>query len=167
MTEQQNNFYRDFKFTNNNYIILCNIATYTKTKGGAGQCWKNKPDEIEYNVYKPLNYTYYISSIPFFDNFGGGASCHAKWSYTQPGYLPTTVTSISPGRDTKKIASFEFIPVERLKLNAGYRENYIIDNAKYYEMFIQDGIKYLKLITLNTDDKHAGVINLKNNKWVN
>lgn len=167
MTEQQAKLYNNFKFTNDRYIILCTIATYTRTKNGAGQGWKAKPDEIEKNVFKPLNYTYYITAIPFFDNFGSGAYCRATWSHTMPGYLPTTVTSVSPGADTKKVACFEFIPVERLKLNAGWRENFIIENARYFDIWLQDGSKYLKLITTEKDDKHAGVINLKNNKWVN
>lgn len=167
MTQQREQLYKNFKYTNEHYLILCTISTYTRTKNGAGQGWKADPDEIEKNVYKPRNYTNYITAIPFFDNFGGGASCRATWGYTIPGYLPTTVTSISPGQDIKKVACFEFIPVERLKLNAGWRENFIIENALYFDEWRQDGNKYLKLITTRTDDTRAGVINLNLNKWVN
>ncbi len=159
------NNYKNFNFTDDSYLILRTIKTYTRTASGLN--WKSKPDEIERKIVTAQYYTNYITAIPFFNNFGEGAYCRAKYTYKTAGYLPTIITSVSPYKEVKKIASFDFIPVERLKLNAGYRENYIIDNAKYYEMFIQDGIKYLKLITLNTDDKHAGVINLKNNKWVN
>lgn len=157
--------YNKFSFTNDNYIILCTISTHSRTE--SGKSWKAKPDDIEKNVYKPINYTYYIQAIPFFNNFGGGASCRATYSNVMPGYLPTRVTSISPDRNTKKVAIFEFIPVERLKLNAGWRENFIIENALYFDRWQQDGAKYLKLITTQKDDKHAGVINLKNNQWVN
>lgn len=157
--------YNKFSFTNEHYIILCTISTYSRTE--SGKSWKAKPDDIEKNVYKPTNYTYYIQAIPFFNNFGGGASCRATYSNVTPGYLPTRVTSISPDREIKKVAIFEFIPVERLKLNAGWRENFIIENALYFDRWQQDGAKYLKLITTQKDDKHAGVINLKNNQWVN
>jgi hypothetical protein len=157
--------YRKFNYTNENYLILCTISTYERT--ASGKSWKAKPDDIEKNVFKPLNYTYYIQAIPFFNNFGGGASCRATYNHVMPGYLPTRVTSISPYRESKKVACFEFIPVERLKLNAGWRENFIIENARYFERFAQDGATYLKLITTENDDKHAGIINLKNNQWVN
>ena len=157
--------YEKFSFTNEHYLILCTISTYSKT--ASGKSWKSKPDEIERKVFKPINYTYYIQAIPFFNNFGGGASCRATYSNVMPGYLPTTVTSISPDRAIKNVATFKFIPLERLKLNAGWRENFIIENALYFDEWQQDGAKYLKLITTKTDDKHAGVINLNNNKWVN
>ena len=157
--------YEKFSFTNEHYIILCTISTYSRTE--SGKSWKAKPDDIERNVYKPYNYTCYIKSIPFFNNFGSGASCRAQYNNVMPGYLPTRVTSISPYRWTKKVAVFEFISLDRLQLNAGWRENFIIENALYFETFSQDGAKYLKLITKNTDDKHAGVICLNNNKWVN
>lgn len=157
--------YNKFSFDNEHYLILCTIETYTRTE--SGKSWKAKPDDIEKNVFKPINYTYYIQSIPFFNNFGGGASCRAAYSHVTPGYLPTRVTSVSPYRESKKVACFEFIPVERLKLNAGWRENFIIENARYFDRFVQDNTPYLKLITMNTDDKHAGVINMKNKQWVN
>lgn len=159
------NKYEQFEYTNDNYLILCTISTYHRT--ASGKAWKSKPVEIEQNIYKPVNYTNYITAIPFFNNFGDGAYCRATYTYEMPGYLPTTVTSVSPGQDVKKIAVFKFIPKTRLTINAGYRESFIVENARYFEILKQDNIKYLKLITTNTDDKHAGIINLNNNKWVN
>lgn len=157
--------YRKFNYTNNNYLILCTIKTYTRTASGLN--WKNKPDEIEQNVYTAQNYTNYITAIPFFNNFGDGAYCRASYSYKTAGYLPTTVTTVSPYKEVKKIATFDFIKIDSLKNKAGWRESFIIDNAKYFDITTIDNIKYLKLITLNTDDKHSGVINLKNYTWVN
>jgi hypothetical protein len=162
---QTEKLYYNFNYTNDNYLILCTISTYERT--ASGKSWQAKPQEVEKIVYKPRNYTNYITSIPFFNNFGDGAYCRATWGYTTPGYLPTRVISVSPYQQTKKVACFEFIPVERLTLNAGWRENFIIENARYFERFTQDSATYLKLITTEKDGKHAGVINLKNNQWVN
>ena len=157
--------YNKFSFTNDNYLILCTISTYSRT--ASGKSWKAKPDDVEKLVYTPQKYTNYITAIPFFNSFGFGSYCRAQHSYVVPGYLPTTVTSVSPGQTTKNIATFKFIPLERLQLNAGWRENYIIENALYFDEWQQDGAKYLKLITTQKDDKHSGTIKLNNKQWVN
>ena len=95
--------YRNFKFTDNSFVITFTKKTFSRT--ASGRYWKAAPDTIESEIFTAENYTNYISSIPFFNNFGGRASCRAYKGYTFAGYIPVKVTTISPD-GLKKIEGF-------------------------------------------------------------
>lgn len=123
--------YRKFVFKSDRYLILRKQVRFTRTE--SGKSWKSKPDEITQEVITSEQYTNYIQWIPEMHHFfNTDATCKAKHNYTCAGYLPITVTSISPGHDTKIIAEFEFINKEELFENAGFRERDIIERAKTY-----------------------------------
>lgn len=152
--------YAAFRFSNDRYLILRTIKTYSRT--ASGKSWKSKPDEIECEIQKPEWYENYITSIPFFNNFGYGASCRGQYSYTMAGYIPTEVTSISPGQTTKKVAEFEFIYKPEMEEQAGWREKEVLQKATmfeieaYKEYYNQHYPTYGKRITL-INPKESGV----------
>lgn len=157
------NKYLDFEYTNENYLIFCTIETYSRT--ASGKSWKSKPDSVENEIVPPQHYTNYITSIPFFNRFGDGASCRAAWSYNAPGYLPTRITAVSPFRITKKIAVFWFIKKDTLLINAGYREKEIIQNAKRFSVEYIDGSKMIHFYTDSTDSTASGIFDTRRNIW--
>ena len=152
--------YRKFKYDNENYLIFRTIKKYSRTT--SGKSWKSKPDEIENEIISPEYYQNYITSIPFFNNFGYGAYCRAAFSYNEPGYLPTTVTTVSPFRDTKIIANFWFFRKDTLLLNAGYREREIIEKADHFRVEYVDGAK---MIYFYTGENEIGIFDTKRNIW--
>ena len=155
--------YKQFNYTNENYMIFKTEETYTRT--ASGKSWKQKPDGVEKEIVAPGHYTNYITSIPFFNNFGYGAYCRASFSYNEPGYLPTTVTSVSPGKETKKIARFWFIEKRILELNAGWREKEIIKNAKRFKVEYNNGHKLIYFYTNETGVTASGIFDTKTNSW--
>ena len=157
------NIYRNFKFySGNRYIILATIETYTRTE--SGKSWKANPDEVERRVYDDEHYTNYVSAIPFFNAFGEGASCRGYRAYTQAGYLPIQVTTISPYREIKKVAHFSFIFKGDLERNAGNREKEIIEKASRFELFpSNNGRHYTTLIA----GENSATFEHITWKWVN
>ena len=160
-------FYDEFSYTNNGYLILRSIETYSRT--ASGKSWKSKPDTVENEIVPPEHYTNYITSIPFFNNWGDGAYCRAAFSYNAPGYLPTTVTSVLPFQQTKKIAHFSFISKSTMLINAGYREKDIVERAKTYTRENAAGKDLIELITAYDETGHADSATYEkhSNKWVN
>jgi hypothetical protein len=138
--------YRKFKFTSTGNIILRTLEHYDRTE--SGKSWRAHPSKTEMEVVTGQNYENYITSIPFFNNWGDGASCRAKSSYTRAGYLPTYVATVSPFKKEKILASFEFLNESILRKSAGWRENNILDNAKCFTTEIVDGAR---MITFYTD----------------
>ena len=59
--------YRNFEYTNDNYLIFRTIETFSRTT--SGKSWKNKPDKVENEIIKPEHYTNYVTTIPFFNNW--------------------------------------------------------------------------------------------------
>lgn len=155
--------YRNFTYTNENYLIFRTIETYSRTT--SGKSWKSKPDDVESEIVPPKYYENYITAIPFFNNFGDGAYCRAAWSYNAPGYLPTTVTSVSPFKQTKKIACFWFFRKETLLLNAGWREKEIVENAKRFSVEYIDGHKLITFYTDSNGVTSSGTFDAKTNEW--
>jgi hypothetical protein len=98
--------YKKFSFTDGSYLITYTTETYGRTKSGKG--WKSKPDEVKTEVVNAQFYTNYVQSIPFFNNFGFGAYCRATRNYTVAGYLPVVITTVSPGREVKRVTKFTF-----------------------------------------------------------
>jgi hypothetical protein len=155
--------WRKFIYDNDSYLIFRTIETYSRTD--SGKSWKSRPDEVENKIVSPEHYTNYVTAIPFFNNFGDGASCRAKCSYNAPGYLPTHITSVSPFRETKKVASFWFFKKSTLLENAGYREKEIVNRAKTFSVEYVDGAKMIHFFTDETNDIASGVFDTRRNKW--
>lgn len=155
--------YRKFSFTNENYLILKTATTYTRTESKKG--WKANPENIEQEIVSPSHYTNYVTAIPFFNNFGFGAYCRAKYTYNAPGYLPTIITTVSPGQDTKIITTFEFVEIDKLKINAGWRENEIIKTAKRFAIEFADGARMIYFYTDSNGDTAQGIFDTKRNQW--
>ncbi len=155
--------FRNFKFySGNRYLILVSIETFEKT--ASGKSWKRQPVEVENRIYDDEHYTNYISSIPFFNNFGDGAYCRGHYGYTCAGYLPVEVNTVSPYREVKKRAAFTFIHKSDLEKAAGYREKEIIEGAKSWKYFsAPDKYRYIEFIA---GDKFA-VYDRINHVWVN
>ena len=160
-----------FKYTDNGYLILRTIETYEQTDSGKG--FKRKPSEVEREVVSPEYYTNYVSAIPFFNNFGDGAYSRGVRSYTCAGYLPTTVTTVSPFREVKKIAKFRFISKSDLESKAGWREKTVMENAKEFESekYVPTNVCYgiAERITFITEDEgvtHSATWDNHLKRWV-
>lgn len=155
--------YRNFEYTNDNYLIFRTIETFSRTT--SGKSWKNKPDKVENEIIKPEHYTNYVTAIPFFNNWGDGAYCRAAFSYNAPGYLPTTITTVSPYRETKKIARFWFFSKEKLLLNAGWREKEIVENAVSFSVEYVNDHKIIHFYINDTGVTACGFFDTATNKW--
>lgn len=157
------NYYDAFNYTDENYLIFCTIETFSRT--ASGKSWKRKADSTENEIVTPKRYTNYITSVPFFNNFGDGASCRAMFSYNMPGYLPTTVTTVGPFRETKKIARFWFFKKDTLLINAGCREKEIMETAKYFKFEYVDKGKLIYFYTDENADRASGIFDTRRNSW--
>lgn len=93
-----------------NFDIHFHNEVYSRTE--SGKSWKRKPDEVEDSIVSAEFYYNYCNAIPFFKNFGYGASERAEWNYTPAGYLVTKITSVNPGRDKKCVRTFKFVHKE-------------------------------------------------------
>ena len=99
-----------YNYNNFHFYYDCDITatekTYSRTESGLS--WKSKPDKEIVRNYKKENYNNYITSIPFFNRFGGRSYSRASWNYTKYGYIPVRVTTVSPDGEVKKVMCFEF-----------------------------------------------------------
>lgn len=155
--------FRNFKFySGNRYLILVSIETFKKT--ASGKSWKARPAEVENRIYDDEHYTNYISSIPFFNNFGEGSYCRGHYGYTCAGYLPIEVNTVSPYREVKKRARFKFIHKEDVTKYAGFREVDILEHATRWNYF--DAPERYRYIEFLAKDKSA-VFDTVSKKWVN
>ncbi len=156
--------YRNFSFTNENYLIFRKRETYHRTS--SGKSWKSTPTETEGKVFMtPEHYTNFVTSIPFFNGFGGG-TCRASHSYTSAGYLPTRITTTSPGGDIKYVDYFAFtwFPMYEAKRSAGFRELDCIEHCETVER-CQDGEHEL-FTFIHWDGEHCATYDVTFKKWV-
>lgn len=138
------NRYDVFKFDDDNFIILKTKSCYRSI----GRRWSTEPYKVTNTVISPEFYTNFITSIPWFNNFGYRAYCRGYWRYTVAGYLPTKVITGAPDGSEKNTAEFKFIPRRDLLKNAGWREKTVIENAKKFSIERIDGAD---MITFYTD----------------
>lgn len=161
--------YRDFSFTDQQWLILRERKTYSRT--ASGKCWRPRPDETERNIFNATQYTNFITAIPFFNNWGDGAYCRAQHSYEPAGYLPTTVITVGPGRETKHVDTFRFLYLPDMRRAAGFREKHIIEAAREWRVFPTAELKgwTIELITDPDEDGHrdSAVYDTFNLRWVN
>lgn len=138
--------YRNFTFTDNGFVILHTRKTFKRT--ASGKSWKTKPNETTHDIICAEHYQNYVTSIPFFNNFGDGASCRASKEYTCAGYLVTQISSISPFHEKRVIDNFQFIDRWKMENKAGYREKEILKNATMWKPFkTNNGRHCIELIT--------------------
>lgn len=152
--------YSKFKFENDNYTILFTEKKYVCEDGK----WNDNP-KITREIVASEFFQNYITSIPFFADFGDAASCKAKIEYTPAGKLPTLITTISPDGNTKIIAHFEFISKQNLFKNAGWREKEIIKNAKTFDIEVIDEVKMIHFFTDQVGDISSGIFDTYQNIW--
>lgn len=90
----------------NSVNIEMKKETFIKTT--SGRSWKSKPETTETETITADFYKNYIESVPFFNNFGYGASCRAYKGYCVAGYIPLKVVTVSPNQEKKIVATFYF-----------------------------------------------------------
>lgn len=125
--------YRLFQFRDTNWLILRERKTYSRT--ASGKSWRSRPDETKRTIFSAKQYENFITSIPFFNNFGEGAYCRASWGWEEPGRLPWRVTTVSPLRTTKHVDEFEFLYLPDLQTRAGNREKSILQTVTTWRVW--------------------------------
>lgn len=84
------------------YRITLRQTEYSRTP--SGKSWKSSPDTTETREIPAEHYYNYFDAVPFFRSLGGSET--VRRSYTAYGYIPTTLISISPDRETKVVRHF-------------------------------------------------------------
>lgn len=161
--------YRDFSFSDQQWLILRERKTYGRT--ASGKCWSSTPNETERNIFNATQYTNFITAIPFFNNWGNGAYCRAQHTYEPAGYLPTTVITVGPGRETKHVDTFRFLYLPDMREAAGFREKQVVENAQEWRVFPTAEYRgwTIELITDPDNDGHrdSAVYDELRRRWVN
>ena len=159
------NYYESFYFNRPDVLILHHREKYERT--ASGKSWKSKPYDTKNDFFDSVQYTNFITSIPFFNRFGDGAYCRAYHSYTRFGYLPYEIVTVSPYKTQKNIDQFQIILKSDLYDSAGYREKYILDHAKSWENLNScNGHEIIVFYTLENGDCCSGEFDLTARKWV-
>ena len=159
--KHNDNFYRNFDFNfNDNFLILRNKKEYIKKDGSNRWC----KDNVIKEVFKEQNYTWFIQSIPFFNNFGGKASSIAKFKDTVAGYYPYQVITINMDATEKDIDDFYIIDLKPLLNRAGCREKEILENATDWNVFINNSEhRCIRFITYYNE---SAIYDFVQNTWV-
>lgn len=158
------NYYK-FTYSESNCLILRKRATYTRS--AVSRAWPKVPQTMKPETYASAkNYQNFVTSIPFFNNFGGKAYCRASWSYTYDGYLPTEITTVSPDGLTKHVDRFEFVPCSLYfaKQYAGNRERDVIDHCEAVTIH-RDGAHQLFTFQ-HRDGEHTATWDNSARRWV-
>lgn len=100
------NKYSNIVINDNGIVITFRKEEYSLTESGRN--WKKNADNVSTENINADFYNNYVSSIPFFNNFGGKASCRAYFGYTYAGYIPVIVNTISYDGKKKIRAVFTF-----------------------------------------------------------
>lgn len=87
-----------------NAEITLTESRYNRT--ASGKNWKNVPYETRKLTISAQFYYNCVDAMPFFRNLGGTE--RATKSYTRYGYIPVTLTSVSPDRQSKTVREFQF-----------------------------------------------------------
>ena len=95
-------------YYNNLNSVNIEMKKETFIKTASGRSWKSKPETSETETITADFYKNYIESVPFFNNFGYGASCRAYSGYCVAGYIPLKVVTVSPNQEKKIVATFCF-----------------------------------------------------------
>lgn len=144
----------NFLFTDDRFLIL-----FEKKKEDK---WELK---TEREVVTPEFYTNYITAVPFFNNFGDGASCKVKESYTPAGKLPATVVTIAPGKETKIVTNFVLLSKREMKKSAGYKEKEILTHAERWELLPEDNSQMLYLYATIDGEEKSAIYDINRKEW--
>lgn len=150
------NYYENFGLSGA-WLVVRTHEIYHRT--ASGKSWRSKPYDIDKEVFRNQNYEWFIQSIPFFNS-------RAKWNYTQAGYIPTRVTTVSPDGVEKHVDRFQFIRLYDLEENAGWREKEIIKKAKAFNIETVDNRQMLHLYTDDEGVTSSGIYELMAKRWV-
>ena len=143
--------WRKFKFNDNRFVILKEKRVYSAMPCGR---FRKLPDSFEYEVVEPKHYENFVTSVPFFNNWGNGAYCRCAVNQTRAGKIPTTITTVSPYRTEKHVVLFRFISKYDLEKSAGWREKEVLKNARSYksEVYQNKNGYFDERLTFITDD---------------
>lgn len=148
----------NFLFTDDRLLILFEKKTFEKKEGK----WELK---TERKVVTPEFYTNYVTAVPFFNNFGDGASSKAKESYTPAGKLPATVVTIAPGKETKIVTNFVFLRKREMENVAGYREKEILIHADHWKILPEDNSQMLYLYATTNGEEKSAIYDINRKEW--
>lgn len=148
----------NFLFEDDRFLILFEKKTFEKKEGKWGL-------ETEREVVTPEFYTNYITAVPFFNNFGDGASCKVKESYTPAGKLPTTIVTIAPGKETKIVTNFVFLSRREMKNTAGHREKEILAHADHWKLLPEDNSQMLYLYASINEEEKSAIYDINRKEW--
>ena len=157
--------YTEFTYAESSCVILRTRDTYTRKEGA--RSWPKTAKQDKIDEYVPAShYQNFITAIPFFNNFGGHAYCRASWEYTTDGYLPTTVTTVSPDGTVKHVDHFDFVPCSLYyaKRDAGFRERDVLDNCATVEATLENGHRLLTFT--HRDGEHTATWDETYKRWV-
>lgn len=156
--------YATFTFEDSNFIVLHKRTTYRKPEGR--KTWPKEPTEIGTEEFcGGQKYQNFVTSVPFFNNFGGKAYCRASFDYTAAGYLPTEITTVNPDATVKHVDRFAFVffPMYDARRSAGFRERDVMDHCDRVDLR-RDGEHFLA--TFYADDEHTATFDAATRKWV-
>ena len=121
--------------------------------------------KTEREVVTPEVYTNYITAVPFFNNFGDGASCKVKESYTPAGKLPATIVTIAPGKETKIVTNFVLLSKREMKKSAGYKEKEILTHADHWKILPEDNSQMLYLYASINEEEKSAIYDINRKEW--
>ena len=148
----------NFLFEDDRFLILFEKKTFEKKEGKWGL-------ETEREVATPEVYTNYITAVPFFNNFGDGASCKVKESYTPAGKLPATIVTIAPGKETKIVTNFVLLSKREMKKSAGYKEKEILTHADHWKILPEDNSQMLYLYASINEEEKSAIYDINRKEW--
>ena len=157
--------YENFRFSDAGFIILHKRYTFKRPEGR--KTWPSKPAETsEEEFFTARQYENFVTSIPFFNRFGGRASCRASWSYTVAGYLPAEISTISPDATIKHVDKFHFVsfPLFAARDKAGFRENDVLDHCDRVKLY-KDG-EHVICTFYHWDGEHSAEFDATTRRWV-
>lgn len=148
----------NFLFEDDRFLILFEKETFEKKEGK----WEL---ETEREVVTPEFYTNYITAVPFFNSFSDGASCKVKESYTPAGKIPTTIVTITPGKETKIVTNFVFLSKREMEKLTGYREREILSNADHWKLLPEDNSQMLYLYATIDGEEKSAIYDINRKEW--
>lgn len=121
---------------------------------------KNFPKKATKTEYQLLSMEYYLNGITGILFFHDRVSSY----YTKYGYIPCTMSCVSPDRNTRIVRQFKYIDIDSIYNMGGHREKAILDNLKEYTFNYCNGYQ---LITFIDNDNNSFDYSIKNNAITN
>ena len=138
---------RKFKLTGN-YIFSHTMTKYS----GNGKTFRKNADIVETEVVTIEHYNNFITSVPFFNNFGYGAYCRCYENYTIAGYIPYKIVTVNPGKTVKHVDTFYPLAISENRL--GFREKDVLYNLGNIKL-VENSADHFVVRFFHTDNEHA------------